>query len=191
MHQRDAVATPGLVHEVGGNENGDVVVPGEIDHELPQDIAGDGVNAGRRLIEDQEFRLMHHGDGERQALADAERQVVRHGVEGIGEAETSGHLVHPRRDGSLGHEEQAGMKHEVLPHGELRIQGERLRHVAHAATGRDVLGVDLVPEQRGPAFGRRQQAGQHFHGGGFAAAVRADEAEDLSAADSEIRVIHR
>jgi hypothetical protein len=42
-----------------------------------------------------------------------------------------------------------------------------------------------MPEQPGAAIARRQEAAEHLHGGGLAAAVGADEAEDLAAADAE------
>ena len=45
-------------------------------------------------------------------------------------------------------------------------------------------------EQLRPALGGRQQPGQHFHGGGLAAAVGAEEAEDLAAPDAETDMIH-
>ncbi len=70
-------------------------------------------------------------------------------------------------------------------------QRERLRHVADAAARVDVARVDLGAEQPGLALAGRQQAGQHLHGGGLAAAVRAQETEDLALADAEVDVIDR
>ena len=43
-----------------------------------------------------------------------------------------------------------------------------------------------LSEQQGLARGRRQQARQHLHGRGLAAAVRAEKAENLAALDREI-----
>jgi hypothetical protein len=82
--------------------------------------------------------------------------------------------------------EQLRVQHQVLPHGELAIQRERLRHIAHAPARVDVVRVDRLAEQPGLAVAGRQQAGEHLHGGGFAAAVGAQEAEDLAAADAEV-----
>ena len=133
---------------------------------------------------------MHHRDGQRQALADAQRQIVGHGVEHVAQAKTLDHFVHPRGDVCFRHGEQMGVQHEVLMHRQFRIQREPLRHIAHAPARGDVLGIDLVPKQRRAAFAGRQQAGQHLHGGGFAAAVGADETEDLAPADAEIDVVN-
>ena len=48
---------------------------------------------------------------------------------------------------------------------------------------------DLLAEQRRRPSRRRQQAGQHLHRRRLAAAVRAEEAEDLAALDAEAHVV--
>ena len=65
------------------------------------------------------------------------------------------------------------MQLEVLPDGQLAIEREGLRHIAHPLAGGDILRVDRLAEQPGFTFAGGQQAGEHLHGGGFAAAVRA------------------
>ena len=40
------------------------------------------------------------------------------------------------------------------------------------------------------AFARRQEAGEHLHCGGLAAAIGAEEAEDFTAMDTEAHVVH-
>ncbi len=47
-----------------------------------------------------------------------------------------------------------------------------------------------MAEQPGLTFARRQQTGEHFHGGGLAATVGAEKAEDLTTVDAEAHVIH-
>ena len=85
--------------------------------------------------------------------------------------------------------EQARVQVEVLANRQLGIERERLRHVADAHARAHVAGVDRTAEQRRLARGRRQQPGQHLHGRGLAATVRADEAEDLAALDGEAHVV--
>ena len=51
------------------------------------------------------------------------------------------------------------------------------------------VGVDRPSQQERLARCRRQQTGQHLHGGGLAAAVGAEEAEDLAALDGEADVV--
>ena len=78
-----------------------------------------------------------------------------------------------------------GVKIEVLPDSQLDIERKRLRHVADTVSRAHVACIEGLPEQERLAFARRQQPGQHFHGRGLAAAVRAEEAVYLAALDGE------
>ena len=60
-----------------------------------------------------------------------------------------------------------------------------------APTRGKILGIDLVSQQRRAALASGQEAGEHLHSCGFAAAIRADEAEDLPPADLQIYMVHR
>ena len=110
-------------------------------------------------------------------------------VEMILQAELFDKLADARRRFSGGKMKKPRMKHEVLPDRQLGIERERLRHVADAAARIDVAGVERLAEQQRLAFARRQQPGEHFHRRGLAAAVRADEAENLAAFDREAHSI--
>ena len=46
-----------------------------------------------------------------------------------------------------------------------------------------------MAEQPGLTFAGGQQAGEHLHGGGFAAAVRSKEAKDFAAGDAKVNVV--
>ena len=73
MHQRDAVAALGLVHEMGREEDGDAIVAGEIDQRAPEGVAGDRIDARGRLVENEHGRPVQHGHGKLQPLLDAKR----------------------------------------------------------------------------------------------------------------------
>ena len=60
MHQRNAITALGLVHEVGRDENGDALLARQLDQQGPELVACDRIDAGRRLVENQQFRFMHH-----------------------------------------------------------------------------------------------------------------------------------
>ena len=81
------------------------------------------------------------------------------------------------------------MQLEILPHRELAVERERLRHVADFLTRLHIVGCHGLAEQFGRAFSDRQQPRHHFHGGGFSAAVRAEEPENLSAFDANAHMI--
>jgi hypothetical protein len=78
---------------------------------------------------------------------------------------------------------------KILQHRELGIEREGLRHVTDAAPDIHIVRIDLVPEQPGRAFTGRQQSGQHLHGRGLAAAVRAEKAEDFAPLDAKADVV--
>ena len=65
IHQRYSVTAFRLVHKLGRDENRHAVVARQADQELPECVAGDRVDARSRLVEDQHFRLVHDGYGER------------------------------------------------------------------------------------------------------------------------------
>ena len=52
-------------------------------------------------------------------------------------------------------------------------------------------GIKRLSEQQCLAFAGRQQAGQHFHGGGLSAAIRPDEPEYLASLDRKIDLVDR
>jgi hypothetical protein len=141
VHQRDAVAALGLVHEVGGDEQGHAILTRELDHQLPELVAGDGVHAGGGLVEDEHVRPVHHGHGQRQALAHAQRQLVGQLVGHVGQLEAGHHLGDARVALRSGHFEDARVQVEVLAHGEFAVERKGLRHVAHAAAHGQVMGV--------------------------------------------------
>ncbi|MNX99280.1 hypothetical protein D3C86_1317180 [compost metagenome] len=116
MHQRNTVAALRLVHEMGGDEDGDIVVAREIGKDLPEPVARHRIDTGGRLIEDENVRRMDHRHRQRQPLADAERQVVRQRLHDRAKIEALGHFGNTRLNGFFRQLEQARVKIEVLPH---------------------------------------------------------------------------
>ena len=189
MHQRQAVAPGCLVHEMRGDEDRHGVLARQFDQEPPEFIARDGVDARCRLVEDQQVRLVDDRHREREPLADAEREVRGETVDVLGQIAA----VDQFRDPPLGlrrrQMKQPRMQHQVLPHGELAIQREGLRHVADAAARFMIAGLHRAAENQRLAGARGQQPGQHLHRRGLAAAIRSDEAEDLAFADLEVHAV--
>src|SRR5215469_6471091 len=83
------------------------------------------------------------------------------------------------------------MQYQVLPHRELGVERECLRHETHAPTRLDIAALDRLAEQQRRTLGRRQESGEHLHGRGLAATVGAQKAEDLAALYAEVDVIDR
>ena len=100
-HQRDAVAAPGLVDEVGGDEDGDLVAAGQVDQVLPEAVPGHRVHARGRLVEDQQVGPVDQRHGELQALPLPQRERVGQRVHDLVEAEPRGRLFDALRDLAL------------------------------------------------------------------------------------------
>ena len=181
----------GLVDEVGGDEDGDLVAAGQLDQVLPEAVPGHRVHARGRLVEDQQVGPVDQRHGELQALPLAQRQRVGQRVHDLDRGRTARPSLRRARDLVLGHIEELGVQDQVLPHRQLGVEREGLRHVADLAADVDVVGIDRLAEQPGLPLGGRQQAAQHLHRRRLAAAVGAEEAEDLAPLDPEADVIDR
>ncbi|MCY1429909.1 hypothetical protein D9M71_458410 [compost metagenome] len=107
------------------------------------------------------------------------------------EVETLDQLGDARRAFGFGQIEKPRVQIEVLPHAELAIQREALGHEADPLARGQVLGVHRATQQHGAAFTGRHQAGEHFHGGGLAAAVGAEKTENLTSANGKADLVHR
>ncbi len=87
VHQRDPVAAHGFAQEVGGDEDRDPLLARQLDQEPPEVVTRIGVDARGGFVEDQHLRFMNHRNGQREALAQAERQGLRAGMEVLGQPE--------------------------------------------------------------------------------------------------------
>jgi len=57
-----------------GNEYRDALLPGQIDQKLPESVTRHRIDARGRFVEDEQIRLVHDCDCQREALTYAERQ---------------------------------------------------------------------------------------------------------------------
>ena len=94
--------------------------------------------------------------------------------------------------GGLGPDaEQPAVEVEVLPDGQLAVQGVLLGDDPAELLGQRGVGGDVDAAQEG-APGRRDDPGrEHASGGGLACAVRSEEAEDLAGPHVEVELVHR
>ena len=133
---------------------------------------------------------MDNGHRERQTLTDAHRQA-RSPIAGILlEFEALQEIGNAFLCLFLRQMEEMGMQFQVLHDRQLGIEGKGLRHISDAVAQVDVAGVNRLPKKKRVPRGRGQQTSEHFHGRGFAAAIRADEAENFAARDGEGDVVY-
>ena len=170
---------------VGGEDDGDAGTRALGEH-LGHDVGADRVQAGERLVEDQDRRVVDERGGELDALLIAQRQLLDVLRRALGDAEA----VDPAGGGRVGIvaavQGREVAKQAVDAH--LRIQAALLGHVAerplHLAGDRlaapaHVAGVGLQHAERDPH--RRRLAGT----------VGADEADDLALGDVERQAVER
>ena len=190
VHEGDAVAARRFVHEVGRYKNGDFVFARHPQQVPPEHIPRRRVNARCGFVQYQYFRAVQAGGGQLQPLADAQRQRGGFDVGDVCQVKLRQGITN-RRLAARAEAVKAGVQGEVLPHGELFVERERLRHIADAHPRRHAARIDRRAEQFRRAAGRLQEAGEHFHRRRFAAAVAAEEAEDFALLDGEADVINR
>ena len=93
VHDRDPVAQDlGLLHVVGRQQDGPALRLGAPD-EVPERPPRGRIQAGRRLVEEDDLRIVDEGEGDRQALALAAGQDLRLGVPPLAELERVDELV--------------------------------------------------------------------------------------------------
>ena len=183
----ELVAALGLVHVVRADQHRDAA-RGELVQLVPEIAPRLRIDAGGRLVEQQQLRLVQQARGERQALLPAAGQLAGELVarDRRGRAARapprracapSSIAVHARD------EAQVLADRQVLP------EREALRHVADVALDRLGLAPDVEAEARALAAVGRQQPAEHPDRRGLAAAVGPEEAEDLAAAHRQREIL--
>src|SRR5262245_19671873 len=131
---------------------------------------------------------MHDAGGERQPLLPAARQGAGELMLPLAEAEPLQRAVDLLADRFQPVEPRH--EFEILPDRQILVEGEALRHVADLELDPVALGQDVEPEAGALPRIRLQQPAQHADGGGLAAAIGPEEADDLSFRHFEIDMVH-
>jgi len=143
------------------------------------------VQAGDRLVEDQELGLVHEGLDETHFLAAARGQLVHRPVQRRVEA-----LDQLIADGGIDPSAQRGEVVQDGSAGQLGMQREVAGQEADAAADLPAVGAAVQVEQRGRPRGRPDQVEQQPHRRRLAGAVGAEEPEDLAAPHLEVEGEH-
>ena len=146
MHQRDAVAALGLVHEVGREEDGHAVVTRKIDQRAPERVAGDRIDTRGWLVENEHGRSVQHGHRKLQPLLHAKRQALRLGVGYLSEIISFQQLTDAALNLICREMIKVCVQLKILPDGKLAVERERLRHVADVLACLHVVGGHRLPK---------------------------------------------
>jgi hypothetical protein len=84
-----------------------------------------------------------------------------------------------------------GKKLQVMLDTQVRIETERLRDVAQALFDRPGLGCNIVPQHRGRRRVKIQQPNQNSQQGGFARAIRSDDAKNARLVNGQVDAVER
>ena len=124
-------------------------------------------------------------------LAHAQGQGVRQHLGDITELEARQGLIDPLTQPLAADAAESSVQFEIAAHGQLFVKRKRLRDIADPRPRRDVARIDRLAQELGTAFGRGKQPGQHLHRRRLAAAIGAEEAEDLAALDAKADMVDR
>ena len=191
VHDRDPLAEPvGLLHVVRGEQDR-LAFAVQLAEQVPQREPALRVQARGRLVQEQHRRAVEDGPRHHQPLGHAAGQRVHRRLGPLRQLElleqVAGDLL-----GRLGaHAEQPAVEVQVLPHGELAVQGVLLRDDPAQLLGQRRVGRHVHPGEERPAGRRDHPGGEHAGGGGLAGPVRPEQAEDLPGPDVEVEPVDR
>src|SRR4051794_24992978 len=179
---REAV---GLLEVLGREKDGGALV-GELAHRVPDAGSADGVEPGRRLVEEDDRPRHEQARGEVEAAAHAARVGADEAVGRCGEVEALEHLgaALARRAGRQAL--QPGEQDEVLATGEALVERGLLAGEGDLlADGGGVADDVVAADERAPAV-RHEEGGEDADGGRLAGAVVAEQAAGLARRDLEV-----
>ena len=182
----DAVAVLGLVHVVGGHEDGDADLVAQRADVLPDGVARLRVEPDGRLVEEEHLGVVQQPAGDLQPALHAAGEGAHERMAPVGQPDDVEHVLDALLADAARDVVEHGVELQVLigrepvvERGVLEDHADRLPHAGR-------LGGDVVAGQLGPAAGRPEQGREHVDGRALAGAVRAEEAEDLALVDLEI-----
>ena len=182
----DAVAQP--LHQiqlVGGEDDGHAGA-GAVGEHRAHHVHGDGVEAGERLVKDEDVGVVDEAGGELDALLVAQGEVVELVVHTLAQAEFLEQLGAALLGGFAVDAVQLGQKDQLLQDLLFAVQAALLGHVADAAAG-VVVKRAAVQEHLAGVCGEHPE--RDAHGGGLAGAVGADEAVHFAVVDGETHAV--
>src|SRR5258707_492674 len=185
----DVAAALGLIHVVRGDEKRDAV-SGELEEQIPELAARDGVDSRGRFVEENQFWFVQHGTTESEALFPTTGKLRGEAIQVRAEAVELDNVVHAVAKTIVGEAVNAAVEREIFRDGQIGIQTEILRHVADVFAHRFRILAHINAQDRSFATRERQQAREHFNDGGFSAAIGTEKPKDFAFLDAEADVIH-
>jgi hypothetical protein len=186
----DAIAqSGGLFHVVRRVDDRPAVGTQRLDT-LEDRVAGLRVHTHRRLIQQDELRLVNQGRRQVQPPLHTARVGERAIAGAIFELDELQGRPHASREHRTGQAVQAPEELEVLAAGQLVVHGQALGRNADSAANGGICRAAAVP-YRHAAFIGRQKSDRQVHCGALAGAVRTKQTEDLAGPYGQRKAVYR
>ena len=181
----------GLLEVVGGQQHGLATLAGQL-RDLGPHVGSDlGVEAGCRLIQEQDGRVVDHRHRDVQATLHPAAVAPGDPVGGVGQAEPLEQFLGALLERGAAHSVELALQTQVLAAGGLDVDRRALRDDADAPAHAVGVGDHIEPvDERPPGIGLGQR-GQDLHGGRLAGAVGAEQREHAPRCDRERQPIER
>ena len=185
-----AAETLGLLQIVRGENDGGALRV-DLAQELPHRAAQFDVDAGGRLVEDQQLRLVHQRPRDHQPPLHAAGEVARRLVAFVPQPEPLQIALGALARDCARQAVVTGLIADDVEHLlELR-EVELLRHHAEIAFGAGKIDVDVFVEHAHAAAALAHQRTDDADGGRFTGAVRPQQCEEVALGDVEIDPLQR
>ena len=176
---------------MGGDQDGAAILDAQLTDQCGELSHTGRIDAERRLIHDDDFRVLHEDIGDAETLPHTSRVGARLPVRGVGHAdpleEADGPLFRCFSCEAVHH---AG-ENQVLTTAHVRIEADIIRQVADDFLDRQRIPRAVEAIDFSCTGGRIREAEQHQGRGGLAGAVRTEQTEDLAFMNLEVQVIDR
>ena len=180
-----AVAFFGLFHQVRGHDDGDALLVAQNLQVLPEVAARAGIEAGGGLIEQQNLGTMEQSLGQFETALHAAGEGFGAVLGAIGEGDALQHFRHALLQRRAGDSVEMADVDEVLLRRKLHVDAARLEDHADLAAHAAGIQSHVVAQNQSASGGGQHQGGKNAEHGGLAAAVGAEQTEDLGAIHGE------
>lgn len=143
--------------------------------EIPSSL---GVNPGGRFVEKKQPRVVQQARSQRQPLFPATGEGSRQLAAAACQAQFFQGVHH--RLTAVRYAKHAGDEVQVLFDAEVVPEGKPLGHVAYLGFDLDAVFHDVQPQAGSLSAVRGEQAAEHADGGGFAATIGTEKAENFT-----------
>ncbi|MEY9620686.1 hypothetical protein ABH982_004143 [Bradyrhizobium ottawaense] len=146
------------------------------------------IDAGGRLVQQQQFRTGQRAGTQRQPLLPAAGKLARKLLLASREPEPLDHVA--RCPARIGQAIEPRDEFEVLAHRKILIKAEALGHIADLALDLFGIAADVVAETGALAAIRGEETAEDTDGRGLARAVGPEEAVDRAALHLHRQIVH-